>query len=476
MARKNKNARYGNDCGNCQEEQKSKKPSKKVVRTAVIATTLGLCASAIVGLSVALYYSNDEVETHRTYQRQMDAVYSRAYYDLLDGASDMGITLRKISVSNSPKMQQSLLYEVWGAAELAQNNLGMFRGQDDGIMQAQKFVNQLGDYSRSLALRISDGTPLTVSERETLSKLGDMADAYERALSDVQSRLDEGNMFVSEEGGISDDFASAFGEFADPSINYPEMIYDGPFSDALNERTPYGLTGKEVSENEGIELLRKYLANHSPSGIEYIGQAEGDIKTYNYSLLCDGRQAFAQISVKGGKLIALNVLPGGADVKESARVEAGETCQRVALEFAKQAGYENMQVVWSASAEGDCLINLAPMQNGAVLYPDLVKVKVSEADNKVIGFDATHYAFNHHERNIGNAVISVDDAAAKLSLPAVTEGRLALIPLRGTKEVLTYEFECEQDGTYFVYIDAKTGEEANILYVISDTKMGERTQ
>ena len=48
---------------------------------------------------------------------------------------------------------------------------------------------------------------------------------------------------------------------------------------------------------------------------------------------------------------------------------------------------------------------------------------------------------------------------------------LALIPLDATREVLTYEFECESGGTYFVYIDAMTGEESNILYVI-DSEQG----
>ena len=64
------------------------------------------------------------------------------------------------------------------------------------------------------------------------------------------------------------------------------------------------------------------------------------------------------------------------------------------------------------------------------------------------------------------------EAAAGLTLPALGGGRLALIPTEGTRETLTYEFECEKDGTYFVYIDAETSEEVNILYVVSDTERG----
>ena len=193
-----------NECP--QENRRNKKPSKnKVIKTAVVGTAFGLCASAIVGLSVALYFADKTVTTHETYQRQMDAVYSRAYYDLLDGASDLGINLRKIGVSNSPRMQQSLLYEVWSSANLAENSLAMFESNDDGLLQAQKFVNQLGDYSHTLARRVANGESLSAEERSKLIKMGDMADVYMKALRQVQTNLEDGRMFVGEGGALEGD-------------------------------------------------------------------------------------------------------------------------------------------------------------------------------------------------------------------------------------------------------------------------------
>ena len=449
-----------------QECKKSKKHAPtKVVKTAVLGTVLGLFASAIVGLSVALYFSQKSVQTHETYQRQMDAVYSRAYYDLLDGASDLGIQLRKISVSNSPQMQQSLLYEVWGTAQLAEDNLGMFESQDDGILKAQKFVNQLGDYTHSLALRISDGHPLTAEDRHKLQQMGNMADTYKNALQSVQKNLDNGQMFV-EDGGALDNFASAFSAFSEPSFEYPEMIYDGPFSSALENRQTYGLTGAEITAEQGEEIVKELFEEYRPRNIEYAGQADGDIVTLDYKFVSGDDRCYVQIAKKGGMLISFNTSPAGDE--SVAIVEASETCQQNALRFASRVGFENMMVVWSSSADGECVINLAPVQNGAILYPDLVKVKVREDDLRVIGFDSTHYAFNHRERTLDEPTISVADAQSTLSVEPISEGRLALIPLRETREVLTYEFECHSDGTYYVYIDAQTGEEVNILYVVSD--------
>lgn len=453
-------------------EKREKKQRSSIIKTALFGTAFGLCASAIVGLSVALYYAQKNISTHETYQRQMDAVYSRAYYDLLDGASDLGITLRKIGVSNSKEMQQSLLYEVWSVAQLAEGNLGMFESQDDGILQAQKFVNQLGDFSHTLALRMADGQPLSVDERQKLLQMGEMADVYKDALERVRNDVDGGKMFI-EDGGALDNFASAFSAFTEPSFEYPEMIYDGPFSSALEDRETLGLSGDDITQEQGVELLKKYFANHRLSNVECLGEAQGNIPTINYTFDVDGENAFAQLSKQGGMLIAFNGTSAAQD-GQVAKVEASATCQQAAVQFANQLGFENMQVVWSSSTQGECVVNLAPIQDGVILYPDLVKVKLVESNSKVIGVDATHYAYNHHQRNIPAANLTAEQAKERLSLQTSDEGRLALIPLRETREILTYEFECEQDGTYFVYIDAMSGEEANILFVIEDD-MGSRT-
>lgn len=154
--------------------------------------------------------------------------------------------------------------------------------------------------------------------------------------------------------------------------------------------------------------------------------------------------------------------------------EANITCQRAAIDFASRVGFDDMLVVWSSSADGECVVNLAPVQDGAILYPDLVKVKIRESDTTAIGLDASHYAMNHCVRMLATPTVSVESAKSAISLQNVSDGRLALIPLRETQEVLTYEFECHEDGTYYIYVDAQTGDEVNILYVIEDEN-GERT-
>lgn len=452
------------------QADKKKKPTSKVVKTAVLGTVLGLFSCAVVGLSVALYYAQTSVNTHEAYQRQMDAIYQRAYFDLLDGASDLGINLRKISVSNSKKMQQSLLYEVYNAAELASSNLATFKSDDDGVLKAQKFVNQLGDYSHTLAMGLANGKELSGEDRQLLFKMGEIADVYQKSLESVQTNLDDANLELTDEGAL-DVFVQSFSSFSEPSFEYPEMIYDGPFSSALENRETKGLVGDEITKEQGVAIVKAKLATLNPTDVEFAGEADGDIKTFDYTVKVNGESAYVQIARKGGMLISFNA---SADLQSAAIVEASETCHKRALEFAKSVGFDDMEVVWSSSSDGECVINLAPVQNGIVLYPDLVKVKVRQSDNSVIGFDSTHYAFNHCTRNLDQPSISLGEATKVVSLPSVRDGRLTLIPLRETSEVLAYEFECHQNGTYYIYVDARTGEEVNILYVIEDS-LGSRT-
>ena len=149
-----------------------------------------LGVGAIVGLSVALYFSQDKIEMQAKYQNQMESVYAKAYYNLLDGVNDVDTTMAKLSVANSEEKQEALLYEIWCASTLIEEYLATFENQDEGVRTAVKFVNQLGDYSLYLAGKLSRGESLDENDRETLRKMRPMADALQESLKKVGSDLD----------------------------------------------------------------------------------------------------------------------------------------------------------------------------------------------------------------------------------------------------------------------------------------------
>lgn len=438
---------------------------KRTARTVVASITVALAVGAIAGLSVALAYSEDMNDLRAEYMRDMEGVYTRNYYDLLDSANDLDVKLGKLNAASTAAAQQEILYDIWGAASLAGVNLSAFAGGEEGIMQASKFVGQTGDYAHYLAERLDDGEPLTAEERETLGKLREMASVLKSALDDTRAGIDEGRLFLGE-GGMLESFTGAFDAFAEPDVEYPQMIYDGPFSDALEHRECKALKGAEnITREQGAEIVKECIPD--AESVEFYDRTESDIVTLNYTVETEMGRGFAQITEAGGVLVSYNMSPERAAAEES----FPEHCAS-ALAFAEGAGFGDLAVVWCAASHGTVYVNLTTVQNGVILYPDLIKVKVDEASGTVTGLDAMAYVYNHTERDIPQAGISLAQASARVTLPKVSEGRLALIPLDETREVLTYEFECEQDGTYFVYIDAATGDEVNILYVIDDTDRG----
>ena len=76
-----------------------------------------------------------------------------------------------------------------------------------------------------------------------------------------------------------------------------------------------------------------------------------------------------------------------------------EKAINTAENFAKKLGLDDMKCVWSAASEEISYINLAPVIDDIILYPDLIKVKVDLKNNSLVGWEATSYAYNHTERD-----------------------------------------------------------------------------
>ena len=133
----------------------------------------------------------------------------------------------------------------------------------------------------------------------------------------------------------------------------------------------------------------------------------------------------------------------------------------------KAVGFENLEPVWVSENGTTCNINFCYIEDGVVIYPDMVKVKVCEERGIVTGAEAMSYVLNHSQRDIAGATIT--EAQAQSAIDGridVTSSRLAVIPLNG-EEKLCYEFAGTFDGSdYFVYVDAQTGDEVQVLTVV----------
>ena len=146
-----------------------------------------------------------------------------------------------------------------------------------------------------------------------------------------------------------------------------------------------------------------------------------------------------------------------------------EDANEIGKKFLNEKGFPNMKETYYLKQSGIVTINYAYEQDGVVMYPDLIKVKIALDNGEILGVETTGYLNCHEQRDISKVKITKEDAKKVLNknLQIMSEG-LAVIPTQWKTEVLCYEFKGKVDETEFlVYINAETGKEEDILIIVN---------
>ena len=105
-----------------------------------------------------------------------------------------------------------------------------------------------------------------------------------------------------------------------------------------------------------------------------------------------------------------------------------------------------------------------------MFYPDIINVQIALDNGQVMAVEAMNYLMAHKEREIEKPDIPEEEARelASSTLDRIENIRLAVIPKTSLREVFTYEVRGNVgDEIYLIYINAKTGNEEEILKVIT---------
>ena len=152
-----------------------------------------------------------------------------------------------------------------------------------------------------------------------------------------------------------------------------------------------------------------------------------------------------------------------------AEVISQEEANEKGKEFLANNGFPNMKETYYLKEDGIVTINYAYEQDGVIMYPDLVKVKVALDNGEILGAETSGYLNSHTERELSEPKISIEQAKENLNkdLEILSEG-MAVIPTEWKSEILCYEFKGKVDENEFlVYINAENGREENILVIIN---------
>ena len=277
------------------------------------------------------------------------------------------------------------------------------------------------------------------------------------------------NMMKAWKGKKGNFLAQSFGNLENTTVETPKEINDGPFAENIKKVNAKALEKlDEISSTRAEELAKKYFKSYDIKDARCTGEAiASQLECYNIELKTKDGDMFVQLSKKGGKVVMFDSYKDCSQNNFSV-----ERCIDIAEDFLKSLGIDDMKAVWTSENGTTCNLNFVYEDDDIVFYPDMIKVKVCEERGIVTGMEALAYCLNHTDRSAGDAQISKATAKSKLSSDFEVKGsRLAIIPLDGD-EVLAYEFYGSfGENDYYIYIDAVTGDEVEVLTVIG-TKQG----
>lgn len=426
--------------------------TKKVKTIIVVISVVAILA--VAGLATALGI----VENNRkTTQGRLNSLYEKSYYETMDSMSDIEMRLAKITVLSGSSLKQQLLNDVWRECDIAASNLSQLGTESEELTSIIKFLNQLGDYSYFLSVRLKSDS-LTQKENENIAEFYNIVKELNANLLGAQEKLISGDRIDS--GILSDNSLISDAVKAHSSVEYPEMIYDGPFSDGLNDREAKFLSGKEeITSESGMSLVARYFPD--AADVEFIGEGTASIPTFLYQFTLGRNTGTAQITKAGGYLVMYNAY---CEIDDPAFTE--EECLAKADEYIEALGYENMKAVWVSNNNSTVYINYACEENGVVVYPDLIKVKICSQTGDLIGLEAQNYLYNHVERN----VVLPEETTIVINKNLTVESQtFCIVPTEWNTEILAKEVVASADGiTYYMYFDPSTGEEIRVMVVIDE--------
>ncbi|MBO5884849.1 MAG: germination protein YpeB, partial [Clostridia bacterium] len=390
----------------------------------------------------------------------------KSFNELVDNINNTDIKLSKVLASDYNSYAKKLLNEISKNTSQASQNLSELPISINGVDEIISFVNQVSGYTQSLAEKIDKGQQLSQQEINTITQIKVAFDDLKDNINKLSMDIYNGNIYKDSAklDGDYNQFTLRLKNVKAGDVDYPTMIYDGPFSDSTLNKKIKNLNQTKVSQEFAEQKIKEWFKNVSNSNCQYLGVTEGKFETYDYELVVNDEQSmYVQVTQNGAKLLTLSCYDNNSQQNYTI-----DQAIEIAQNFTIQTGVTNMVCVWSDIVSSDAYINLAPKVNDVILYPDLIKVKVDLASGLVTGYEASSYYTNHTQREIPLASISKQQAESIVPVQyKIKETRLCLAPLEYNKEVLCYEVICVNNAeTYYCYINAQTNVLENILKTI----------
>lgn len=411
-----------------------------------------------VALALALIYGAWQSARGMRVSRALEETYQSALAEAIDHLNGLNVNLEKLLLARESSV---LLAQISRQAGEAQSCLALLPLSHQATGEAIRFCAQTGDYAQALLKKQT----ITPQDEEQLEKLAAQAALLwgQLELSRRQMR-DQSLDFLNDEGVFylnAQGDARPVEQLYDEAMEYPTLIYDGAFSDARHLGPPKGLPQGDITQAEANAIALSFVegglsARAAPS-------TGGTIPAWGVTVDTADAVLNLEITRQGGKVLWM--MPEHAEFEPLLTLDE---CRLKAAQFLESRGFESMEANHYQVYDGLATINFTAVQEGVILYPDQVKVQCRLDTGAVVGLEANNYWMNHIRRSDLRPRLTEKEARERASGKLhITHTRLCLIPYLGG-EKLCWEVAGAYEGSeYRVYIDAHTGEQRELLKIIS---------
>lgn len=421
----------------------------------VLYSLLALCAV------LAVAYAVEAERGGRRAANALEESWRGALMSAMARMEQVRLNIDKALVSQDEGQSARLIGRVSSDAAAVQGSLSALPLAQSAMGDAVKLCGQLSDYAESLLAQADSA--LSAKDADLLTELSHACDALLDVLRRADAQMRAGGLRFDAEGVYMADADQVNRplESAAESIDYPTLIYDGPFSDVISEDAPRGLGEGEVTREEAVRLAAEFVGV-SPENAAFTQESGGSIPAYDVQAVRGDITLHLAVTKQGGQILWM--FPETAGFSTGCGLPESE---RAAADFLAAHGYGEMHLTFWQMYGGMATLSYAAVQDGVVLYPDLIKVQVRLDTLEVVGLEARHYLSSHTHRDSLAPGITRENARNAVSERLAIRGaRLCLIPLN-RQEYLCWEFTGEYAGqTYYVYIDARTGRQRDIQRLV----------
>ena len=412
------------------------------------------------------------LEMSKTFKKQKDLLeteYNRSMYEMIGYIKNINLQFNKLQITNDTSTAITGFADVWRQSNLAKENLSNLPISQTVLSSTEKFLGQVSDYSYSLMKTMLKTDNLNSINKEEIKNISNSSKELFNITSLIFDEFNKGKISWDKAENIGSEnlekvtLWSNIEKMDQIFQDYEGLIYDGAFSEHIENIEPKFLKDKEVSIEEAkqkiIDIFKENIKN-----IEYIGEINNKFSLYNFNVMFNNELIKnIQISKKGAKIYSIisNKEVNDINITNDEAIKIGK-------EFLEKLNIKNMESTYYYIYEGLITINYAYKQDNTIIYPDLIKIKISLDNGEICMLETAGYMYNHEERKNINTNLDLDKVRNIINRNVdILNVKLALIPTDSKDEILCYEVEGQiNENKCLIYINSKTFKEEKILMLI----------